>query len=46
MIEEAEGAEAISPGWWFDRGEGVGVGGVVSCVHHDWGRYYVFPQPQ
>jgi hypothetical protein len=22
----------MSPGWWFDRAEGVGVGVVVSCV--------------
>jgi hypothetical protein len=34
VIEEGEGAKAMSPGWWFDRAEGIGVGGVVSCVHN------------
>ena len=33
MIEEGEGAKAMSPGWWFDRAEGIGVEVVVSCVH-------------
>ena len=33
MIEEGDGAEAMSPGWWFDWAEGIGVGVVVSCVH-------------
>ena len=33
MIEEGKGAKAMSPGWWFDRAEGIGVEVVVSCVH-------------
>ena len=33
MIEGGEGAKAMSPGWWFDWAEGVGVGVVVSCAH-------------
>jgi hypothetical protein len=33
VIEGGEGAKTMSPGWWFDRAEGVGVGVVVGCVH-------------
>ena len=35
MIEEGDGAKAMSPGWWFDRAEGIGVGVVVSCIRHN-----------
>jgi hypothetical protein len=33
VIEEGGGTKAMSPGWWFDRAEGIGVGVVVSCEH-------------
>jgi hypothetical protein len=32
VIEGGEGAKTMSPGWWFDRAEGVGVGVVVGWV--------------